>query len=119
MGLSREAAEGYNGTQISQIACWLNNRRQRVGPRVTVLCLLVRLPLLFLSGRRLSYPKQLAFLQNIPQVEGRGVFRKLFKDFKAEGVFAVSVPLRLQLFVAMKALAQLEELAVLRGVEVW
>jgi len=30
----------------------------------------------------------------------------------------MSVPLRLQLFVAMKALAQLEELAVLRGVQV-
>jgi hypothetical protein len=76
-----------------------------------VLCLLVRLPLLFLSGRRLSCPKQLAFLQNIPQVERWGVFGKLFEDFKAEGLFAMSVPLRLQLFVAMKALAQLEELA--------
>jgi hypothetical protein len=56
--------------------------------------------------------------QQVSQVERRGVFfRKVFEHFKAEGCFSMSVPLRLQLFIAMQALAKLEELSVLGGVE--
>jgi hypothetical protein len=56
--------------------------------------------------------------QQVSQVERWGVFGKVFEDFKAEGGFAMSVPLRLEFFVAMKALAELEELAVLCGVQI-
>jgi hypothetical protein len=76
-------------------------------------------PAVVISFRQaIELPKTTCVPANIPQVEGRGLFRKFFEDFKAEGLFAVSVPLRLQLLVAMKALALLEELAFLRGVEV-
>jgi hypothetical protein len=69
----------------------------------------------FISGLGLCGPCSFALRQQIAQVERRRLFRKSFEDSELEEPLAVRVPLRLQLLVAVQALAKLEELAVLPG----